>query len=126
MHRLHDLGVSVAIDDFGTGYSSLVYLKLPAITWLKIDRIFVTGLPGNPNDVAIIQAILAIGKSLGLCTIAEGIETEAQHDFLLRAGCMEGQGFLYSQPIESTEIERLLLPAKRVKTRLQLVSPDHS
>ena len=126
MHRLHDLGVSVAIDDFGTGYSSLVYLKLPAITWLKIDRIFVTGLPGNPNDVAIVQAILAIGKSLGLRTIAEGIETEAQHDFLLRAGCIEGQGFLYSQPIEAADIERLLLPSKRVKTRLQLVSPDNS
>ena len=126
MHRLHDLGVSVAIDDFGTGYSSLVYLKLPAITWLKIDRIFVTGLPGNVNDVAIIQAILAIGKSLGLRTIAEGIETEAQHDFLLRAGCIEGQGFLYSQPLEPAEIERLLLPATRIKTRLQLVSPDNS
>ncbi|MBR0347108.1 MAG: EAL domain-containing protein [Rudaea sp.] len=128
MHRLHEIGVSVAIDDFGTGYSSLVSLKLPAITWLKIDRLFVTGLPSNANDAAIIQAMLAIGKSLGLRTIAEGIETEAQHDFLLRAGCMEGQGFLYAQPLEATEIERLLMPnaAKRIKTRLQLVSPDRS
>jgi len=126
MHRLHELGVSVAIDDFGTGYSSLVYLKLPAVTWLKIDRLFVTGIPANANDVAIIQAMLAIGKSLGLRTIAEGIETEAQHEFLLRSGCMEGQGFLYSQPIEPSGIERLLLPAKRVKTRLQLVSPDRT
>lgn len=127
MHRLHELGVSVAIDDFGTGYSSLVYLKLPAVTWLKIDRLFVTGIPANANDVAIIQAMLAIAKSLGLRTIAEGIETEAQHDFLLRAGCIEGQGFLYSQPLEASGIERLLLPnLKHVKTRLQLVSPDRS
>jgi diguanylate cyclase (GGDEF)-like protein/PAS domain S-box-containing protein len=127
MHRLHALGVSVAIDDFGMGYSSLVYLKLPAITWLKIDRTFISGLPGDANDAAIVQAILAIGKSLNLRTIAEGIETDAQHDFLLRAGCIEGQGFLYSQPLDSAEIERLLLPnAKHVKTRLQLVGPDHS
>ena len=127
MHRLHELGVSVAIDDFGTGYSSLAYLKLPAITWLKIDRTFVTELPANVNDAAIVQAMLAIGKSLNLRTIAEGIETEAQHDFLLRSGCIEGQGYLYSQPLEAAEVERLLLPnAKRVKTRLQLVSQNDS
>jgi len=122
MHRLHEIGVSVAIDDFGMGYSSLVYLKLPAITWLKIDRTFISGLPGDSNDAAIVQAILAIGKSLSLRTIAEGIETEAQRDFLVRAGCIEGQGFLYSQPLEATEIERMLLPNMALaKTRLRVV-----
>jgi len=119
---LHEIGVSVAIDDFGMGYSSLVYLKLPAITWLKIDRTFISGLPGDSNDAAIVQAILAIGKSLSLRTIAEGIETEAQRDFLVRAGCIEGQGFLYSQPLEATEIERMLLPNMALaKTRLRVV-----
>lgn len=125
MLALHDLGVAVAIDDFGTGYSSLAYLKLPAVAYLKIDRSFVEGLPHSANDAAIVQAMLAISKSLGLCTIAEGIETEAQHDFLLRGGCMEAQGFLYSQPLSAEEISRLLSPnPKRVKTRLQLVEPS--
>jgi len=125
MHALHALGVSVAIDDFGTGYSSLSYLKLPAVAFLKIDRSFVSGLPGNPNDVAITQAMLAMAKSLGLCTIAEGIETQAQHEFLLREGCVEGQGFLYSIPQPAQEIARLLAPNPRlVRARLQLVSPN--
>jgi diguanylate cyclase (GGDEF)-like protein len=125
MHALHALGVSVAIDDFGTGYSSLSYLKLPAVAFLKVDRSFVSGLPGNPNDVAITQAMLAMAKSLGLCTIAEGIETQAQHEFLLREGCVEGQGFLYSIPQPATEIARLLSPNPRlIRTKLQLVSPN--
>ncbi len=125
MHALHALGVSVAIDDFGTGYSSLSYLKLPAVAFLKIDRSFVSGLPSNPNDVAITQAMLAMAKSLGLCTIAEGIETQAQHEFLLREGCIEGQGFLYSLPQPAQQIARLLAPNPRiVRTKLQLVSPS--
>ncbi|MEP6938707.1 MAG: EAL domain-containing protein [Rudaea sp.] len=125
MHALHALGVSVAIDDFGTGYSSLSYLKLPAVAYLKIDRSFVAGLPSDANDVAISQAMLAMAKSLGLCTIAEGIETQAQHEFLLREGCIEGQGYLYSVPQPAHEIARLLSPNPRlVRTKLQLVSPS--
>jgi len=125
MHALHALGVSVAIDDFGTGYSSLSYLKLPAVAYLKIDRSFVAGLPTDANDVAISQAMLAMAKSLGLCTIAEGIETQAQHEFLLREGCIEGQGYLYSVPQPAQEIARLLSPNPRlVRTKLQLVSPS--
>jgi len=127
MHALHALGVSVAIDDFGTGYSSLAYLKLPAVAYLKIDRSFVSGLPGNPNDIAIIQAMLAMSKSLGLRTIAEGIENDAQHEYLLREGCVEGQGFLYAMPLAPEEIARMLAPdPRRVKTKLQLVQPDRS
>ena len=108
METLAELGIGVAIDDFGTGYSSMSYLKLPAVAHLKIDRSFVTGLPENPNDVAIAMAMLAMAQSLGLSTIAEGIENEAQHDFLTRAGCAEGQGYLYAYPLAPGEIERML------------------
>ena len=124
MRTLHTLGIDVAIDDFGTGYSSMSYLKLPAVAYLKIDRSFVTGLPGNANDVAITEAMLAMSKSLGLTTIAEGIETEAQHEFLLRAGCVEGQGYLYSYPLKANEIQHLLCPNQPLApARLRLVPP---
>ncbi|HEY4293595.1 putative bifunctional diguanylate cyclase/phosphodiesterase [Luteibacter sp.] len=126
MQALHNLGVAVAIDDFGTGYSSLAYLKLPAVAYLKIDRSFVTGLPANANDVAITEAMVAIARSLDLHTIAEGIETEAQHEFLLRAGCQEGQGFLYSRPLPPDEIERLLAPKATGGKRLSLVPPKRA
>jgi diguanylate cyclase (GGDEF)-like protein/PAS domain S-box-containing protein len=127
MQTLHALGIEVAIDDFGTGYSSMSYLKLPAVAYLKIDRSFVTGLPGDANDAAITEAMLAMSKSLGLTTIAEGIETEAQHEFLLRAGCIEGQGYLYSYPLDASRIERLLCPSyPQVPTRLRLVPPKRN
>lgn len=122
MRALHGLGVGVAIDDFGAGYSSMGYLKLPAIAYLKVDASFVAGLPDDANDSAITTAILAMADSLGLTTIAEGIETEPQHEFLLRAGCLEGQGFLYSYPLPPETIERMLrrkpLPAGDAKLRL--------
>ncbi len=127
MQTLHALGIEVAIDDFGTGYSSMAYLKLPAVAFLKIDRSFVTGLPGDSNDAAITEAMLAMAKSLGLTTIAEGIETEAQHDFLLRSGCMEGQGYLYSYPLRPEEVQRLLCPNQPpVPARLKLVPPKRN
>jgi diguanylate cyclase (GGDEF)-like protein/PAS domain S-box-containing protein len=125
MRTLHALGIAVAIDDFGTGYSSMAYLKLPAVAYLKIDRSFVTGLPGDANDAAITAAMLAMSRSLGLITIAEGIETEAQHDFLVRAGCIEGQGYLYSYPLKPDEMQRLLCPQQpQVAPRLRLVPPQ--
>ncbi|PWK85322.1 putative bifunctional diguanylate cyclase/phosphodiesterase [Fulvimonas soli] len=108
MRALHEMGVGVAIDDFGTGYSSLSYLKLPAIACLKIDQSFVAGLPDSANDAAIVEAMLALSGNLGLYAIAEGIENEAQHAFLLRAGCAEGQGYLYSRPVSVAEVERML------------------
>jgi diguanylate cyclase (GGDEF)-like protein/PAS domain S-box-containing protein len=126
MNALHALGVGVAIDDFGTGYSSMAYLKLPAIAFLKIDKSFVDGLPGSSHDAAIVEAMLALSKRLGLCAIAEGIETEAQHEFLLRAGCTEGQGYLYARALEVPEIERMLRPGQRPgSARLRLVPPGH-
>jgi diguanylate cyclase (GGDEF)-like protein/PAS domain S-box-containing protein len=126
MQTLHTLGIDVAIDDFGTGYSSMAYLKLPAVAYLKIDRSFVTGLPNSVNDAAITEAMLAMSRSLGLSTIAEGIETEAQHEFLLRAGCIEGQGYLYAYPLEAAEIERMLCRSRHVPTKLRLVPPKRS
>jgi EAL domain-containing protein (putative c-di-GMP-specific phosphodiesterase class I) len=92
------------------------------VTAIKIDRSFVTGLPQEDNDVAIAQAILAMAHSLGLRTIAEGIETEDQHDFLRHAGCDEGQGYLYSRPQPAAAIQRLLAPhARRGTPHLCLV-----
>ena len=124
MNALHALGVGVAIDDFGTGYSSMSYLKLPAIAFLKIDKSFVDGLPASSHDAAIVEAMLALSKRLGLCAIAEGIETEAQHEFLLRAGCTEGQGYLYARALEVPEIERMLRPGQRPgSAKLRLVPP---
>jgi diguanylate cyclase (GGDEF)-like protein/PAS domain S-box-containing protein len=124
MRALHALGIGVAIDDFGTGYASMAYLKLPAVAYLKIDRSFITGLPDDANDVAIIGAMLAMAESLGLTAIAEGIETEGQHDFLLRAGCAEGQGYLYSYPLQPAALERMLRPKRHIPgTKLKLVPP---
>jgi EAL domain-containing protein (putative c-di-GMP-specific phosphodiesterase class I) len=123
MRALDALGVEVDIDDFGTGYSSMAYLKLPAVAFLKIDRSFVTGLPDSGNDAAITEAMLAMAKTLGLTPIAEGIETEAQHEFLLRAGCVEGQGYLYSYPLPAAAIERMLRPKQQPAGKLKLVPP---
>jgi diguanylate cyclase (GGDEF)-like protein/PAS domain S-box-containing protein len=124
MQTLATLGIGVAIDDFGTGYSSMSYLKLPAVAHVKIDRSFVTGLPDNANDAAIARAMLAMAQSLGLSAIAEGIETEAQHDFLLRAGCSEGQGYLYAWPLAPKEIERMLCRNyAHAPAKLRLVPP---
>lgn len=127
MRALDVLGIGVAIDDFGTGYASMAYLKLPAVAYLKIDRSFITGLPGNANDEAITSAMLAMAGSLGLTTIAEGIENEAQHEFLLRAGCTEGQGFLYSYPLPPSALERMLRPRQLPSgVKLKLVPPCRS
>lgn len=122
MRALQALGIGVAIDDFGTGYASMAYLKLPAVAYLKIDRSFVTGLPGSANDAAITTAMLAMAGSLGLTTIAEGIETEAQHEFLLRAGCAEGQGYLYCYPLPPAALEHMLRPKRQPSgAKLKLV-----
>ena len=124
MRTLHALGIGVAIDDFGTGYASMAYLKLPSVAYLKIDRSFITGLPDDSNDVAIVGAMLAMAGSLGLTAIAEGIETEGQHEFLMRAGCAEGQGYLYSYPLPSAALERMLRPKRQTPgAKLKLVPP---
>ena len=99
LQGLSSLGISLALDDFGTGYSSLSYLRRFEIDKIKIDRSFIADLPTNPDGVTLVQSILTLGRSLGLRVAAEGVETEAQYDFLVRQGCDEAQGFLLSRPM---------------------------
>jgi EAL domain-containing protein (putative c-di-GMP-specific phosphodiesterase class I) len=105
---LKDLGVQLSIDDFGTGYSSLVYLKRLAVDTLKIDRSFVDGVGREPEDTAIVMAVLGMAQSLGLAVVAEGVETEHQLDALRDLGCELAQGFYFWRPEPAEEMVRLL------------------
>jgi len=106
------LGVRLAIDDFGTGYSSLSQLKRFPIDTLKIDRSFIRELPDNAEDMAITEAIITLGRALGVTVIAEGVETCEQEAFLRSRGCDEIQGFLYSKPCDPDAFVKLYLDRK--------------
>jgi diguanylate cyclase (GGDEF)-like protein len=108
LDALHALGVRLALDDFGTGYSSLSYLQRFRFDKLKIDRGFVAPLGRDPNSQAVIQAIVALGRALGLSLLAEGVETEEQRVLLRLAGCQEMQGFLVARPGPREALDRLL------------------
>jgi diguanylate cyclase (GGDEF)-like protein len=108
MEALRSAGIQVALDDFGTGYSSLAHLKRLPIDVVKIDRAFITGLPADRFDVAIVDAVLSIARSFGFETLAEGIELDAQAAFLQSAGCALGQGFLFARPLPADEFDALL------------------
>ncbi|WP_018953396.1 EAL domain-containing protein [Thioalkalivibrio sulfidiphilus] len=109
IRRLRDAGVVVAIDDFGTGYSSLGYLQRFHVNYLKVDRSFVSGLPGDENARAITEAVIGVSHSLGLEVVAEGVETQAQLDYLRATGCDKVQGYLTGRPV-TAEVAATLLP----------------
>lgn len=108
MRELNELGVTLAIDDFGTGYSSLSMLKLFPINRLKIDRSFITDLPGDHGDVAIVKAIVTLSRTLGLEAIAEGIETPEQLVFLEDAGCDAFQGYHLARPLKADDFSKFV------------------
>ncbi|MHB1290561.1 MAG: putative bifunctional diguanylate cyclase/phosphodiesterase [Sulfuricella sp.] len=108
LHAIADLGVKLAIDDFGTGYSSLSYLRKFPIDTLKIDQSFVNQMTSNPDDAAIVGAVIGMAKSLRLRVIAEGVETPEQYAFLLAQHCDEGQGYYFGRPVVAEALATLL------------------
>src|SRR5690606_37679728 len=104
IRKLQDKGVLVSVDDFGTGFSSLSYLKHFTVNALKIDQIFVKGLPYDKEDAAITTAIISLAEGLGINVVAEGIETEEQLTFLQSLNCHHGQGFVFSHPLSIDEL----------------------
>jgi EAL domain-containing protein (putative c-di-GMP-specific phosphodiesterase class I) len=108
MRELKQMGVQLSIDDFGTGYSSLSYLRRFPVDVLKIDRSFVRDIPFDEDDAALVAAIIELARGLRMRVIAEGVETEAQLDYLRRRGCDEVQGHVYAQAASGPDVERLL------------------
>jgi diguanylate cyclase (GGDEF)-like protein/PAS domain S-box-containing protein len=108
LHELRGFGVRISLDDFGTGYSSLSYLRSFPFDKIKIDRSFVSELTTREDSMAIVRAVTGLGKSLGIVTTAEGVETVAQFELLRREGCTQAQGYLFSPPRPAAEVAKML------------------
>ncbi len=124
LSSLRALGVTISLDDFGTGYSSLSYLKRFRFDALKIDRSFVAGLPGNPDDTSLVKAILAMARGLDLRVVAEGVETSEQLAFIAAHGCHYAQGFFFTRPVPE-ETYRAYLQSRDAAQPVSLL-PSHS
>jgi len=107
LHQLKQLGIRIALDDFGTGYSSLAYLRCFPFDKLKIDRSFITDMTASPENLAIVRAIIGLGKSFGAVVTAEGVETEAQYNCLAGEGCEQAQGYWLGRPARSEQVHAL-------------------
>jgi diguanylate cyclase (GGDEF)-like protein len=108
LHQLRKMGVRISMDDFGTGYSSLSYLRSFPFDKIKIDRSFVHDAPSNEDSKAIIRAVIGLGASLAMTTTGEGVETREELDYLKREGCVEAQGYLFSEPRPAAEVYKML------------------
>lgn len=124
LRDLHELGVGLAFDDYGTGFASLSLLKRYPVTRLKIDRSFIRNVNTDPGDAAVVRAVLYLGKSFGMEVIAEGVETDAQLDFLKASNCPEVQGYLFGKPVSASEFtEKFIATGKgKPKERRALAS----
>jgi predicted signal transduction protein with EAL and GGDEF domain len=116
LHELRGFGVKISLDDFGTGYSSLSYLRSFPFDKIKIDRSFVNELATRDDSMAIVRAVTGLGKSLGIITTAEGVETDAQFDLLRREGCTQAQGYLFSRPRPAADVENMLTQPRQLLT----------
>ena len=110
--RLRALGLRVSVDDFGTGHSSLAYLKNFPIHKLKLDRAFIQDIPGDVTSMEIASAVIRLGHSLDVEVLAEGVETEAQAEFLARSGCRYAQGYLFARPLWEEDLLAMLSDAR--------------
>jgi diguanylate cyclase len=113
LRKLKAMGISVSMDDFGTGYSSLATLHAFPFDKIKLDQSFVKRLPDDTAAGAIVRTVLALGESLHMPVLAEGIETEAQWNFLAREGCAKGQGYLFAKPVAVTQLPTVIEAAAR-------------